>query len=78
MEKAFIILLIIVLCSVSFMSDEIKRIKKSTTDAKLFGVCGGIAEYLNINSNLVRIGFVILTLAFGIGIAVYIAFAIVM
>jgi len=32
---------------------------RSRTDKKLLGVCGGIAEYLNLDSTLVRIAFVV-------------------
>lgn len=35
------------------------RLARSRTDKKLLGVCGGIAEYLNIDSTLVRIAFVV-------------------
>lgn len=36
-----------------------KRLTRSRTDKKFLGVCGGIAEYLNLDSTLVRIAFVI-------------------
>ena len=36
-----------------------KRLTRSRTDKKLLGVCGGIAEYLNLDPTLVRIAFVI-------------------
>lgn len=36
-----------------------KKLTRSRTDKKLLGVCGGIAEYLNLDSTLVRIAFVI-------------------
>ncbi|MFO8098615.1 MAG: PspC domain-containing protein [Salinibacter sp.] len=36
-----------------------KRLTRSRTDKKLLGVCGGLAEYLNLDSTLVRIAFVI-------------------
>ena len=32
-----------------------KRLYKSATDKKLCGVCGGIAEYFNIDPTLVRL-----------------------
>jgi len=35
------------------------RLTRSRTDKKLLGVCGGIAEYLNLDSTLVRIAFVL-------------------
>ncbi len=42
-----------------------KRLTRSRRDKKLFGVCGGIAEYLNVDATLVRIAFVIGTIASG-------------
>lgn len=36
-----------------------KKLTRSRTDKKLLGVCGGIAEYLNLDPTLVRIAFVI-------------------
>jgi phage shock protein C len=36
-----------------------KRLTRSRTDKKFLGVCGGLAEYLNLDSTLVRIAFVI-------------------
>lgn len=56
---------------------ENKKLKKSA-DSKLFGVCGGIAEYFDIDPSIVRIGTVVLSLFTGIGIAAYIIGAICM
>ena len=36
-----------------------KKLYKSSTDKKLAGVCGGLAEYFNIDSTLVRLGWVV-------------------
>ena len=35
---------------------EGKKLYKSSTDKKIAGVCGGSAEYFNIDSTLVRLG----------------------
>jgi len=51
---------------------EIKRLYKSDTDKILCGVCGGIAEYLNIDSTIVRLMWVIISLHGGMGILLYI------
>ena len=32
-----------------------KKLTKSTTDKKLMGVCGGLAEYMNVDSTIVRL-----------------------
>lgn len=37
-----------------------KRLMRSSTDCKIAGVCGGIAEYLEIDSTVVRLVWVIL------------------
>lgn len=37
----------------------------------LFGVCGGIGQYLGVDPNLLRVGFAILTVIGGSGIALY-------
>jgi phage shock protein C len=44
----------------------------------LFGVCGGLADYLNIDPVLVRLFFVLLALSTGWGFIVYLLLAILM
>jgi phage shock protein C len=39
-----------------------KRLMRSSVDCKIAGVCGGIAEYLEIDSTLVRLIWVLLVL----------------
>ena len=55
-----------------------KKLYKSSTDKKLAGVCGGIAEYFNIDSTLVRLGLVVFSLLGGSGLLAYIIAAIIM
>ena len=55
---------------------EIKRLRKSSTDKVLFGVCGGLAEYFGIDSLIVRLLFVLLSIAVGSGLILYIVCAI--
>ncbi|MBD8996005.1 MAG: PspC domain-containing protein [Oscillospiraceae bacterium] len=55
-----------------------KKLYKSSTDKKLAGVCGGIAEYFNIDSTLVRLGWVLFSLLGGSGLLAYIIAAIIM
>ena len=40
-----------------------RRLTRSMTDKMLAGVCGGIANYFNVDPTLVRIVFVVLALA---------------
>jgi len=49
-----------------------KKLYKSATDEKIDGVCGGIAEYFNIDSTLVRLAWVVFTLMGGAGVLAYI------
>ena len=49
-----------------------KRFHLSSTDKKLAGVCGGLAEYFEIDSLLVRIGFLALVFGLGTGVLLYI------
>ena len=55
-----------------------KKLCKSATDRKLAGVCGGIAEYLNVDPTVVRLIWVAVTLLGGAGLLAYIAAAILM
>lgn len=47
------------------------RLMRSETDRMIAGVCGGLADYLNVDPVLVRLAFVVLVLASGIGLAIY-------
>ena len=47
----------------------------SQTDKKIAGVCGGLAEYFDIDSLLVRIGMLVLVFGYGCGLLLYIVLA---
>lgn len=49
-----------------------RRLTRSTTDRMIGGVCGGLANYLNVDSTVVRILFAILVLS-GVSPLLYIA-----
>ena len=49
------------------------RLEQSADDRVLAGVCGGIAEALDVDPTLVRLVFALLALAGGAGIALYAA-----
>ncbi len=51
-----------------------KQITRSTTDCKIAGVCGGLADYFDINPILFRIIFVATILCSGSGIVAYVLF----
>lgn len=54
-----------------------KRLYRSRTDRQVAGVCGGIAEYLALDPTIVRVIWVILSLAGGPGLILYIILAMV-
>jgi phage shock protein PspC (stress-responsive transcriptional regulator) len=49
-----------------------KRLYRDESDAVVGGVCSGLAYYVNVDPILIRIAFVILTLAGGSGVLLYI------
>ena len=55
-----------------------KKLYKIVEGKKICGVCGGLAEYFNIDPSLIRIGWVFLSLFAGCGILAYIICAIIM
>ena len=54
-----------------------KRLVKSS-NKMLFGVCGGLGEYFDIDPTIVRVAFVVALLTFGTGLLLYLILAIVM
>ena len=55
-----------------------KRLYKSSTDKKVCGVCGGIANYFDVDPTVIRLIWVIFTLGGGSGLIAYIIAAIIM
>ena len=49
-----------------------KRLMRSANDRMIAGVAGGLAEYLGVDATLVRLILVILALAGGPGVLIYI------
>jgi phage shock protein C len=54
------------------------KLYKSNSNKMIAGVCGGIAEYFNVDPTLVRLGWVLFALFAGSGLLAYIIFALVM
>jgi phage shock protein PspC (stress-responsive transcriptional regulator) len=52
---------------------SIWTIRRSATDAKVAGLCGGMAQHWGIDPVLVRVGWVLLALSGGIGLVLYLA-----
>ena len=55
-----------------------KKLTRSATDKKLGGVCGGIAEYLDVDTTVIRLAWVLFALFLGGGILAYIIAPLVM
>ncbi len=55
---------------------EKKRLARSVRDKKIAGVCGGLAEYLEVDPTIVRLACVVLAFAsFGLALILYVACA---
>ena len=54
-----------------------KRLYRSKEDEKLCGVCGGLAEYFNIDPTLVRLLWAYLVVCAGTGVLAYLICALV-
>ena len=55
-----------------------KRLYTSSTDKKVCGVCGGIANYFDVDPTVIRLIWVIFTPVGGSGLIAYIIAAIIM
>ena len=55
-----------------------KRFTRSRRDKKIAGVCGGLAQYFDIDATLVRVVFVLLALFSGGGLLLYVILWLVM
>lgn len=49
-----------------------KKLMRSSTDKKLGGVCGGLAEYFDMDPTLVRVLWLLVVLCGGTGILLYV------
>ena len=54
-----------------------KKLYKSNTDKQICGVCGGLAEYLNMDATIIRLILVLAVLFAGCGLLAYIIAALV-
>ena len=55
-----------------------KKLKVSNTDRVLMGVCGGLAEYFNIDSTIVRVLYILMAIFGGVGILAYLLIGFIM
>ena len=52
--------------------------KLTKGEKKIFGVCSGLANYLDIDPTVMRLVFVAAFLTFGMGLLIYIVFSFIM
>ena len=55
-----------------------KKLYRSNSDKKIFGVCGGLAEYFGVDSTVVRLILVLAVLFCGVGLLAYLIAALIM
>jgi phage shock protein C len=52
--------------------DEPRKLYRSQSQRMIAGVCGGLAEYFNVDATLMRVLFLLLAVFGGSGIVIYI------
>lgn len=62
---------------ISLVSMTTPRLYRSNDERKLLGVCGGIAQRLDIDPTLVRLAFILFTFGGGSGLLLYLLLAVV-
>lgn len=54
-----------------------KKLYRSRSNKKLFGVCGGFAAYFGIDATIIRLIWAVLALVWGFGLLAYLIAALV-
>lgn len=54
-----------------------KKLYRSKTNKKICGVCGGVAQYFDIDATLVRLALALAVVLGGVGVIAYIVAALV-
>ena len=54
------------------MTEQAKKLYRSTKDRVIGGVCGGLGDYLNIDPVLLRVLWAVMFFAGGMGLLAYI------
>ncbi|HKK95808.1 MAG TPA: PspC domain-containing protein [Anaerovoracaceae bacterium] len=55
-----------------------KELRKSSSNKKICGVCGGVGEYFDVDPTVVRLAWIVFTFMGGCGLIAYIIAAIIM
>jgi phage shock protein PspC (stress-responsive transcriptional regulator) len=58
-------------------NNNIRRLYRSKTNRIIFGVCGGLGEYFEVDPIIVRLIFVLFTITGGVGLILYFAMALI-
>jgi phage shock protein C len=51
--------------------EEPRKLYRSRNQRMVAGVCGGLAEYFNVDATLIRVLFLVLAVIGGSGLAIY-------
>ena len=54
------------------------RLHKSSSNRKIAGVCGGIAEYLGVDPTVIRLAWALLVFGWGSGVLAYLVCALIL
>lgn len=57
--------------TMSHSAGEVRRLKRSSRDKKIAGICGGFGEYFNVDPTLVRVLWILAVLLGGTGLLLY-------
>jgi phage shock protein C len=52
--------------------EEPRKLYRSRTERMVAGVCGGLAEYFSVDTTVIRVLFLVITLFGGAGLVVYV------
>ena len=52
---------------------ETRKLYRSRSNRQVAGVCGGLAQYFNVDATLIRVLFVLLAVLGGSGLVLYLA-----
>jgi phage shock protein C len=52
--------------------EEPRKLYRSRNQRMLAGVCGGLAEYFNVDATLIRVLFLVLAVFGGTGLVIYV------
>jgi phage shock protein C len=59
--------------AINRLPGEARKLYRSRSNRQVAGVCGGLAQYFNLDAMLIRILFIVLAVLGGSGIVLYLA-----